>query len=93
MARQRGTATASPLGARSLCEDEGDLPLAEPQFSSNAATQCRASAGSMKAKVSAPIPIKRNRKFVDSPLEGDGFELSVPGRAIRPFGRGQDVFQ
>src|SRR6266481_1113555 len=29
----------------------------------------------------------------DSPLEGDGFELSVPGRAIRPFGRGEDVFQ
>jgi hypothetical protein len=23
----------------------------------------------------------------------DGFELSVPGRAIRPFGRGEDVFQ
>ena len=29
----------------------------------------------------------------DSPLEGDGFELSVPGRAIRPFGRGEGVFQ
>jgi hypothetical protein len=29
----------------------------------------------------------------DSLLEGDGFELSVPGRAIRPFGRGEDVFQ
>ena len=24
--------------------------------------------------------IKRNRKFVDSPLEGDGFELLVRGR-------------
>jgi hypothetical protein len=34
------------------------------------------------------------RRFVDdSPLEGDGFELSVPRRAIRPFGRGEDVFQ
>jgi hypothetical protein len=29
----------------------------------------------------------------DSPVEGDGFELSVPRRAIRPFGRGEDVFQ
>src|SRR5205823_2784977 len=29
----------------------------------------------------------------DSPVEGDGFELSVPGRAIRPFSRGEDVFQ
>ena len=29
----------------------------------------------------------------DSPLEGEGFELSVPGRAIRPLGRGEDVFQ
>jgi hypothetical protein len=29
----------------------------------------------------------------DSALERDGFELSVPGRAIRPFGRGEDVFQ
>jgi hypothetical protein len=29
----------------------------------------------------------------DSPVEGNGFELSVPGRAIRPFGRGEDVFQ
>src|SRR6202022_991268 len=28
-----------------------------------------------------------------SPLEGDGFEPSVPRRAIRPFGRGEDVFQ
>jgi hypothetical protein len=27
--------------------------------------------------------LKRNRKFVDSPQEGDGFELSVP-RQIRP---------
>jgi hypothetical protein len=28
----------------------------------------------------------RNRKFVDSLLEGDGFELSVPGRKrVRPF--------
>jgi len=27
-----------------------------------------------------------NRKFVDSPLERDGFELSVPGRKrVRPF--------
>jgi hypothetical protein len=33
------------------------------------------------------------RFAVDSPLEGDGFELSVPGRAIWPFGRGEDVFQ
>jgi hypothetical protein len=33
-------------------------------------------------------------KFADdSLLEGDGFELSVPGRAIRPFGRGEGVFQ
>ncbi len=30
---------------------------------------------------------------LDSPLEGDGFELSVPGRGIRPFGRGEDAFQ
>jgi hypothetical protein len=29
----------------------------------------------------------------DSVLEGDGFELSVPGRAIWPFGRGEDDFQ
>ena len=31
---------------------------------------------------------RRGARFApDSPLEGDGFELSVPGRAIRPFGR------
>ena len=35
----------------------------------------------------------RTYQATDSPLEGDGFELSVPGRAIRPFGRGEDVFQ
>src|SRR6266404_375709 len=29
----------------------------------------------------------------DSPLEGDGFELSVPGRAVRPFGPGEGAFQ
>jgi hypothetical protein len=34
-----------------------------------------------------------NRFVCDSALEGDGFELSVPGRAVRPFGRGEDVFQ
>jgi hypothetical protein len=33
------------------------------------------------------------RRETDCLLEGDGFELSVPGRAIRPFGRGEDVFQ
>ena len=37
--------------------------------------------------------LAREREFADSPLEGTGFELSVPGRAIRPFGRGEDVFQ
>ena len=35
----------------------------------------------------------RVRFAPDSPLEGDGFELSVPGPANRPFGRGEDVFQ
>ena len=29
--------------------------------------------------------IKRNRKFVDSPLEGTGFELLVPRREARDF--------
>ena len=32
-----------------------------------------------------PRHLQRNRKFVDSPLEGDGFELSVPReRGYRP---------
>jgi hypothetical protein len=37
--------------------------------------------------------VPRSRFAPDSPLEGDGFELSVPGRGIRPFGRGEDAFQ
>jgi hypothetical protein len=28
--------------------------------------------------------LERNRKFVDSPLEGGGFEPSVPGQEIKP---------
>src|ERR1700739_2824099 len=33
-----------------------------------------------------PVRRRRNRWFVDSLLEGDGFELSVPGRKrVRPF--------
>jgi hypothetical protein len=37
--------------------------------------------------------LPKTKFAADSALEGDGFELSVPGRAIRPFGRGEDVFQ
>jgi hypothetical protein len=37
--------------------------------------------------------IEEVRFAADSLVEGDGFELSVPGRSIRPFGRGEDVFQ
>jgi tRNA(Met) C34 N-acetyltransferase TmcA len=42
----------------------------------------------------AGLLVRRLARFVhDSLVEGDGFELSVPGRAIRPFGRGEGVFQ
>jgi hypothetical protein len=29
--------------------------------------------------------LKRDRRFADSPLEGDGFELSVPGERAYGF--------
>ena len=34
-------------------------------------------------KVENACAAKRNRKFADSPLEGTGFELPVPGRKNR----------
>jgi hypothetical protein len=58
----------------------------------------RASAGAGKFVATnfgrRPLALIEEVRFaVDSSLEGDGFELSVPGRAIRPFGRGEGVFQ
>ena len=46
-----------------------------------------------KAEIDGGCASCVHRFVADSPQEGTGFELLVPGRAIRPFGRGEDVFQ
>src|SRR3984893_7250388 len=40
----------------------------------------------MRGKPGFPTLESSSGRETDSPLEGDGFELSVPGRGIRPFG-------
>jgi hypothetical protein len=61
----------------------GALEMLNPQMHSRGAVKHRPRPASVAEPTISP----------DSLLEGDGFELSVPGRAIRPFGRGEDVFQ
>jgi hypothetical protein len=62
--------------------------VAEPTGSDAGAIIAAARAGSTGGRQGEEVGFA-----TDSPVEGDGFELSVPGRAIRPFGRGEDVFQ
>jgi hypothetical protein len=44
----------------------------------------RAAAGNCQDTVGEPVRSGRNRWFLDSPLEGDGFELLVPPRRKLP---------